>query len=71
MSSATHSNVIVPVFAGKLVIPGLTNINVSHGLMGVNLAGNNHKIIALIGRDLLRSAVLTYHWMDGSFSISI
>ena len=71
MSSATYQSVIVPVFAGKLTTPNFTNINVPNGLMGVNLAGNGLGIIALIGRDLLGSAVLTYHGMDGLFSISI
>ena len=62
---------IVPVFFGRLEIPGFTNFDVPQGLMGVNLHGNKMDIIALIGRDLLGAANLIYNGMDGHFSVSI
>lgn len=70
-SSATHRNVVVPVFSGRLEIPGFLNFDVPQGLMGVNLHGNRMNIIALIGRDLLGAAILIYNGMDGHFSISV
>ena len=58
----------VPVFAGKLVIPDFIDINLEYAL-GANLGGQN--LIALIGRDLLQSAVLVYNGTDGTVSLSI
>ena len=69
MSSASHADVIVPVFAGQLEMPGFTKIAVPHGLIGVNLNGNG--VIALIGRDLMKVAVLTYNGPDGSYTLAI
>ena len=68
MASASHAEQEVPVFAGRLVIPEFTNIDTEYAL-GANLDGQN--LIALIGRDLLQSAVLVYNGTDGTVSLSI
>ena len=68
MASASHAEQDVPVFAGRLVIPEFTNIDTEYAL-GANLGGQN--LIALIGRDLLQSAVLVYNGTDGTVSLSI
>ena len=67
MASASHAKQDVPVFAGKLVIPEF-NIDTEFAL-GANLGGQN--LIALIGRDVLQSAVLVYNGTDGTVSLSI
>ena len=67
MASASHAEQDVPVFAGKLVIPEF-NIDTEYAL-GANLDGQH--LIALIGRDLLQSAVLVYNGTDGTVSLSI
>ena len=56
------------MFAGKLVIPQFIDINLEYAL-GANLGGES--LIALIGRDLLQSAVLVYNGTDGTVSLSI
>ena len=68
MTSASHAEHEVPVFTGKLVIPEFTDINLEY-VLGANLAGQN--LIALIGRDLLQSAVLVYNGTHGTVSLSI
>ena len=67
MASASHPQQDVPVFAGKIVIPRF-DIDTEYAL-GANLDGQN--LIALIGRDLLQSAVLVYNGTDGTVSLSI
>ena len=67
MTSASHSDVEVPLFVGKLVLPNIT-INVE-GAMGARL--EEQGLIALIGRDLLQNAVLIYNGVDGSVTLSI
>ena len=69
MASATDHAVEVPVFAGQLLLAGGININVEQG-MGARLSGMPG-VIALIGRDLLQSAVLVYNGTDGSVSLSV
>ena len=69
MASATDHAVEVPVFAGQLLLAGGININVEQG-MGAKLSGIPG-VIALIGRDLLQSAVLVYNGTDGSVSLSV
>ena len=68
MTSASHAEHEVLVFAGKLVIPDFTAINLEYAL-GANLDGQN--LIALIGRDLLQEAVLVYNGTDGMVSLSV
>ena len=68
ISSATHANEIVPIFAGRLDIHGLSPVE-TFGAYGVNLESQN--LIALIGRDLLASCVLVYNGTDDSFSLSL
>lgn len=69
MSSATHANEIVPIYAGKIEIIGMSiSVNVMRAY-GVNL--NSQDLIALIGRDLLSQCVLVYNGLEGSFSLSI
>ncbi len=67
MSSASHTNHPVPLFAGKLILPTIT-VNVENG-MGANLATQG--LIALIGRDILQHGTLFYNGLDGSVSFAI
>ncbi len=68
MSSATHANQSVPVYAGKLTMQNM-NINIE-GAMGANLSGFSD-IIALIGRDLLEQGVFIYNGVDGSVTLAV
>ncbi len=67
MASASHANQVVPLYAGKLIIQNVC-INLEKG-MGVNLSGFPD-LIALIGRDILESAVLIYNGPDGSVTLA-
>ena len=68
MASASHANHEVPLFAGKIICPTI-NIDVENS-MGASLAGAGMDLIALIGRDVLKSCVFIYNGPDGSFSIT-
>ena len=72
MASASHANHTVPTFAGRLIGPTI-NISLEAG-MGVSLsdvgADGTGRLIALLGRDALASAVLNYNGPDGSFSLA-
>ncbi len=68
ISSASHSNHQVPIFAGEIELPSLGTIRI-HRAFGVQLAVQG--LIALIGRDALRRAILIYSGLDGSFSLSL
>ena len=68
ISSATHANEVVPIFAGRLDIHGLRVVNTFRAY-GVNLEALN--LIALFGRDLLARCVLVYNGTDDSFSLSL
>lgn len=69
MSSATHDNEIVPIYAGKIEIIGMSvSVNIMRAY-GVNL--NSQDLVALIGRDLLSQCVLVYNGPESSFSLSI
>jgi len=77
MSSASHTNSRVLVFAGKIFVPGLgIGISIPEG-MGANLSSINLKdsggeaLVALLGRDFLRNTVLVYNGPDGHFSLSM
>ena len=67
MSSATHADEIVPIYAGKIEIQGLPPCNIMRAY-GVNLAAQ--KICALIGRDMLAGCVLVYNGTEGFVSLS-
>ena len=69
MSSATHDNEIVPIYAGRVDIVGMSISVSANRAYGVNL--KSQELIALIGRDILASCVLVYNGPDGSFSLSI
>ena len=69
MTSASHANHQVPTFAGKIVCPTIV-IDVESG-MGANLSSVGGGLIALLGRDVLKSAILTYNGPDGHFSLAI
>lgn len=69
IGSVTQERQEVPAFAGKILIAGSININLNNGA-GANL-GAFDGLVALIGRDLLQSALLTYNGPDGSISIAI
>ena len=58
----------MPVYSGKLVIPGFCEIDMEYAV-GASLDGQN--LIALIGRDLLQTAVLVYNGMEGTASLSL
>ena len=68
MASASHAQHEVPVYSAKLVIPQFSAIDVAYA-MGANLDGMN--LVALVGRDLLQTAVLVYNGTDGSIALSI
>ena len=68
ISSVTHANEVVPIFAGRLDIHGLRTVNTFRAY-GVNL--ESQKLIALFGRDLLARCVLVYNGTDDSFSLSL
>ena len=69
ITSATHDNEVVPIFAGRLKIEGLPQFLSTHRAYGVNLEAQ--RLIALLGRDLLANCVFIYNGLDGSFSLSI
>ena len=69
MTSATHANEIVPIFAGRMTIQGLPVSIDATRAYGANLAPQG--LVALIGRDILASCVLIYNGSDDSFSLSI
>ena len=69
MTSATHINEIVPIFAGRMTINGLPVHIDATKAYGANLAPQG--LVALIGRDILARCVLIYNGIDGSFSLSI
>lgn len=73
LSSVTHPDHEVPVFAGHLLCTSLqTHIHVDRW-MGVNLRPNEAPlpVVALIGRDLLQQALFIYNGHDGSFSLAL
>lgn len=73
LSSVTHPDHEVPVFAGHLFCTLLqTNIRVDRW-MGVNLRPDETAlpVVALIGRDLLQQALFIYNGHDGSFSLAL
>lgn len=67
MTSASHEKIPVPVYAGKLILPGL-NLNIENG-MGANLI--NQGLIALIGRDVMRHGTLFYNGVDGTITFAL
>ena len=67
MTSASHDKIPVPVYAGKLVLPGL-NLDIESG-MGENLRSQG--LIALIGRDVMSHGTLFYNGLDGSVTFSV
>ena len=67
MASATHAKHEVPVFTGRIVM-GNININVGGGL-GANLTAFDD-LVALIGRDLLQTALFTYNGPEGSIALA-
>lgn len=73
MSSTTHSNQVMPVFAGRLFCAAFNNHIEAPRWMGVNLdsAGSPFPLVALIGRDLLQNAVFIYNGHDLSFTWAI
>ena len=68
ISSATHANEIVSIFAGRLDMHGLNTVE-TFGFYSVNL--EFQKLIALIGRGLLASCVLVYNGTGDSFYPSL
>ena len=69
MTSATHANEKVPIFAGRLIMDAASITVNANRAIGANLSPQG--LIALIGRDLLAQCVLVYNGLDGSFSLSI
>ena len=72
LSSVTHPDQTVPVFSGTLLSAEFqVQIRVPRWC-GVNLEPRgDHPVVALIGRDLLASAVFVYTGVDKSFTLAI
>ena len=68
MTSASHADHQVPTFTGKIVCPTIT-IDVKAG-MGANLSPFGDKLVAVLGRDTLKAAILIYNGPDGHFSLA-
>jgi predicted aspartyl protease len=69
ITSATHDNEIVPIYAGRLKVAGIPQYIDTNRACGAKLEPQG--LIALIGRDMLASCVLIYNGPDGSFSLSL
>jgi len=69
ITSATHDREVVPIFAGRIEVPGPALSFESHTAYGANLAPQG--LVALIGRDVLSNCVLIYNGPDGSFTLSL
>ena len=67
IASASHPENEVPLYAGKMLLPGL-NFDVKSGF-GVELSGIDG-IVALIGRDLLKIAIFVYNGPDETFTLA-
>lgn len=67
MSSATHHDEEVPIFAAQIDVQGFRSVDAPRAFGG-NLEPMG--IVALIGRDVLRTSILIYNGPTGSFSIS-
>ena len=67
MSSTTHDNQEMPLYAGLLQIPGYGDLAM-YSAMGARL--RDLGIVALIGRDALQDSIFIYNGIDGSFSLS-
>ena len=68
ISSATHEHHVVPIFACRLEISGLGTINCPRA-MGVTI--ENQGLVAVIGRDVLKSTVLIYNGSEGTYSLCV
>ena len=69
MTSATHENETVPIYAGKFRIGGLPIEIETRSAYGANLRSQG--LVVLIGRDVLEKCVLVVNGLDGSFSLAI
>ena len=67
MNSATHHDEEVPIFAAQIEIQGFRSVDASRAF-GANLAPMN--IVALIGRDALKSSVMIYNGTTGQFTLT-
>lgn len=67
MATASHPENDAPLYAGKLLLPGL-NVDLEAGF-GVELSGIDG-VVALIGRDLLKNAIFVYNGPDGTFTLA-
>lgn len=67
MTSATHHDENVPIFAARIEIQGFRSVDAPRAF-GANLAPMD--IIALIGRDVLKSSIMIYNGTTGQFSIT-
>lgn len=70
IASASHAAHAVPLFSGKLTLDGLNVAAHIRRGMGVILSGFPD-VIALIGRDLLQTAVLVYNGPGGHVSLAL
>ncbi|MCY4657015.1 MAG: hypothetical protein OXC80_09390 [Gammaproteobacteria bacterium] len=69
MSSATHSNHIVPIYAGTIALPDSGLTLKCNRAYGVSL--EEFGIVGLIGRDALTNAIFIYNGSDGSYSLAL
>ena len=67
MSSATHPDEIVSIFAGRMDVIGFGTVDLRRAY-GVKLGSQG--IIGLIGRDILENLILVYNGPDGTFSLA-
>ena len=68
ISSATDTAVEVPIYAGKISVPGLPSLPVT-GAYGLDVSSQG--LIAIIGRDVLEKCVFVYNGTGAVFSISL
>ena len=67
MATASHPENDAPLYAGKLLLPGL-NVDLEAGF-GVELSGIDG-VVALIGRDMLKNAIFACNGPDGTFTLA-
>lgn len=68
MDSASHDKQPAPIYTGKLTLFNNVSFTIEKGI-GANL--DSHKLIALIGRDILSLGTLFYHGVEGIVCFSI
>lgn len=68
ITSASHTKNELPLYAGKMLLPRLDDLEVEG--VGVNLSGIDG-MVAIIGRDLLKNAIFVYNGLDGTYTLAV